>query len=386
MSVDTIHLGAGSFCRYLQEALRPVAGLPASTAAPYLSAYFDWRPIPEHPNERSGFTQFEHEANRLVERLDPRGPAFESVRADIDGIRSQLASIAPSAQGAAIVACHARGVLEPYDLSVPLVTRLISGPTPVLSLLARVVDDYPPYAIVRATHHNAVITLMNQAIHEPNRPRFQHGSTEHRLAARHGELLEHLVRTVAAETERLMTESSTALLIIEAEDETRGLLEHAIDERQFLRDRLIGTIGYHEQEPELINSARPLLDKAARTREAGAVANVRELLGAQRAVAGAEPVVSAFNERKIDTLVINDEFHADGWADYVLGLYGAGPPPKEHPAGGNVANIVPVALEDEAIRLAILSDADIVFVLRRTDAAKSLADIGGIGAIVRWVE
>ena len=104
------------------------------------------------------------------------------------------------------------------------------------------------------------------------------------------------------------------------------------------------------------------------------------------------------------TLVMNDDFHGTGWADYSLPVYGVGSPPKKHPAGGEVDQIVEVALEDEIVRLAVQTGADIEIVqssvpvdtngdapirkagddFPRSEAAQALDQFGGVAAILRY--
>jgi hypothetical protein len=104
------------------------------------------------------------------------------------------------------------------------------------------------------------------------------------------------------------------------------------------------------------------------------------------------------------TLVMNDDFSQPGWADYTLPLYGVGNPPREHPAAGDVANIVPTTVEDEVVRLALQIGAEIELVRSavpvgqeeqenipdadtptpRSEAARSLDELDGIGAILRY--
>jgi hypothetical protein len=104
------------------------------------------------------------------------------------------------------------------------------------------------------------------------------------------------------------------------------------------------------------------------------------------------------------TLVMNDDFSQPGWADYTLPLYGVGSPPGEHPAGGDVANLVPTTVEDEVVRLALQIGAEVQLVRSavpvgveeqeqipnaddptpRSEAARALDELGGIGAILRY--
>jgi hypothetical protein len=99
---------------------------------------------------------------------------------------------------------------------------------------------------------------------------------------------------------------------------------------------------------------------------------------------------------------VNDDFAQTGWADFTLPLFGVGDVPREHPAGGDVANIVPVELADEVIDLALQTDAAVELVRTtmpiaaaggvppagaaapRYEAALALDALGGIGAILRF--
>jgi hypothetical protein len=87
-----------------------------------------------------------------------------------------------------------------------------------------------------------------------------------------------------------------------------------------------------------------------------------------------------------------------------MGLYGTGDPPAEHPAGGDVADIVPVDLDEELVRLAFLGAADVQIVktaspdraaetdtipadsatASRSDPAIALDKLGGVGALLRY--
>jgi hypothetical protein len=85
-------------------------------------------------------------------------------------------------------------------------------------------------------------------------------------------------------------------------------------------------------------------------------------------------------------------------------LYGVGEVPSAHPAGGDATSIVPVALEDELIRLAIQVGAEIEVIqstvafndeeqqripdgdgaLPRAQAALELDALGGVGGVLRY--
>jgi hypothetical protein len=102
------------------------------------------------------------------------------------------------------------------------------------------------------------------------------------------------------------------------------------------------------------------------------------------------------------TLVMNDDFSGEGWADFTFPVYGAGSLPAEHPGGGDAKAIARIRLEDDLVRLALLEDAEIEIVrtrppvtggesvndvdggMPRTDVARRLDALGGVGAILRY--
>jgi hypothetical protein len=106
----------------------------------------------------------------------------------------------------------------------------------------------------------------------------------------------------------------------------------------------------------------------------------------------------------VATLVIADDFSQAGWADYEQDIYGVGPVPETHPVGGDLADLAPVALEDELVRLAISTRAEIEFIhsrvpfddtdesvipepgspAPRTEAATVLDELGSVGALLRF--
>jgi hypothetical protein len=151
-------------------------------------------------------------------------------------------------------------------------------------------------------------------------------------------------------------------------------------------------------------AAAPMVEAEERRQERDAVQQVQDGVGAQTlGIAGAVDTLRALAAGQVRTLVMNDDFTNDGWADYTLSLYGIGQIPAEHPVGGDVANLVPTKLEDEAVRLALLNGGSVELVktsepmthdegvpradeeLPRTEAALALDSLGGIGAILRYM-
>jgi len=422
------------------EALVRLAMLPPSVDVPYLSLSLDWQPQgsdpgreppPEpRPSERrsgrdDGYREgasrrpsrqvFEREAAKIVEGHGPRGAAFDSLTADIERIGTFLdEELDPAAQGVFIVACSAAGVFEPLALGLPLPTRLAVGPTPALGALTRLVEDYPSYAVLLADQHEATLSFITQATRGQSvalastdypRKQQQGGWSQRRFQARADERVAAFARGIADEVQRALTETGVAMLVVAGDEVITSALDPAF--HPTVKERIVATIRLDNRasEQEIVEATQPLVERAEREREQAAVEAVRDAVGAGGAgAAGAGSTLTALQAGQVETLVMVDDFAAPGWADYVLPVYGAGNPPAEHPAGGDPAELRPVALDEEAIRLALLTGAEVQIVHTavpvdpdqgvtipeagtlppRSPAAAILDDLGGIGAVLRF--
>ena len=399
----------------LPAALRRLAALPPSVEAPYLTLQLDWRPDGNRPNVRSGKVEFDQGVDGFLAGFAPHTPAHESLSADLERIRTYLdGEASAAAQGIVVVACSADDVFEPLPLAFPLPNRTVTGPTPALSVLARVAEDLAPYAVLLADQREATLSLITQATPERRvdvsgtgypRKQAQGGWSQRRYQARADERVEAFARSVAEETRRFLDEQRVGALVLLGDEVITPALMDSF--HQTVTDRLIGTMEFDVRttEHQVVEATLPLVERAEREREAAAVQAVKDGVGAGgKGVAGPEDTLTALQTGQVMTLVMTDDFAAPGWADFTLPLYGAGDPPAEHPAGGDPANIVPIALEEELVRLAIQTDAEIEIVgtavpvsaeeqadVRDADAAPPRAEaalaldaLGGVGAVLRF--
>ena len=421
--------------------LSRLAALPPSPEAPYLTVSLDWRPegsapgrfaAPEPkrserrpPREEDGaprrpaWQQLRRDLDETVKSYGPRGAAFESLTADMERLTTYLdEELEPAAQGVVVVACQHQGVFEPIPLDVPVATGFAVGPIPSLRPLVQAAEDYPPYAILAADQREAFLWLMEgqtwdrgvqlEATGYPRKQQ-QGGWSQLRYQNRADERVEAFARTIAEETRRAFEEVNAPVryeyLIVAANEQMFTLLNGAFHET--IKERVLGQLllPIEANITEVAAAAEPLVEEAERQRELEAVQAVRDGVGAGgRGVAGAEDTLTALQTGQVMILVMNDDFSQAGWADYSLPLYGVGSPPGEHPASGDAADIVPTMVEVEAVRLALQIGADVELVrgavpvgqeeqeqipdadepTPRSEAARSLDDMGGIGAILRY--
>lgn len=422
----------------IREALGDLAQLPPSLDVPYLTVTMDWTPLGDDPgrepppeprrseararrgevgvSRRPARREFEREAQRIVDEHGPRGAAFESLSGDVERIVAFLDDeLDPAAQGIFIVACAAHGVFEPFVFALPLETTVSAGPVPDLSSLAWLVDDHPAYAVLLADQHQATISKIRRAargrsvrLESNDWPRRQQtgGLSQKRLQARADERVAAFARGIADETERTLDEADIDMLVLASDPVIGSALAAAFSRR--VTDRVAGsvTLDIQATEAEVIAATRPLVEQVERDQELAAARAVASgVAGDGMAAAGASAVLRALQAGQVAMLVIVDDFAETGWADYGLGVYGVGPIPGAHPAGGDVAGIVPVALEEEMIRLAVRTGAEIEIVHTsvpfdettedaippagspppRSEAAAVLDEFGGVGALLRYV-
>lgn len=425
----------------LNATLTRLAALQPSTEAPYLTVSLDWRQEGSAPGRfqpaetkrserrapreedgaprRPAWQQLRRELDEAVNSYGPRGAAFESLIADLERLTAYLdEELEPEATGVVVVACHQQGVFEPVPLDIPVDSGFTVGPIPSLRQLVRAADDYPPYAIIAADQRDAFLWLMEgqtwdrgvqlEATGYPRKQQ-QGGWSQQRYQNRADERVEAFARTIAEETRRAFEEVNAPVryehLIISANEQMFTLLNGELHET--IKERVLGqiTLPIDANISEVTATAEPLVEEAERRQEMEAVQAVRDGVGAGgKGVAGAEDTITALETGQVMTLVMNDDFSQPGWADYTLPLYGVGSPPGEHPAGGDIANLVPTTVEDEVVRLALQIGADVQIVRSavpvgaeeqeqipdaddptpRSEAARALDELGGIGAILRY--
>jgi len=423
----------------LTATLARLAALPPSTEAPYLTVNLDWRPEGSAPGRfqpaepkrserrapreedgaprRPAWQQLRRDLEESVNSYGPRGAAFESLTADLERLTTYLdEELDPAAQGIVIVACQQQGVFEPVPLDVPVDSGFTVGPIPALRQLLHAAGDFPPYGVIVADQRDAFLWLMagqtwdrGLELEATGYPRKQQqgGWSQQRYQNRADERVEAFARTIAEETRRALGEGGDQIdyLIIAANEQMFTVINAELHET--IRERVLGqiTLPIEANITEVTTAAAPLIEEAERKREMEAVQAVRDGVGAGgRGVAGAVDTITALQTGQVMTLVMNDDFSEPGWADYTLPLFGVGSPPREHPAGGDAANLVPTAVEDEVVRLALQIGAEVQLVgsavpvgaeeqeqipdandpTPRSEAARALDEIGGIGAILRY--
>lgn len=91
----------------------------------------------------------------------PQGPERESLDKDAAQVQSYVANLPASLNGLALFSCSGANLFEAVPMTAPVREhQLIVAPQPHVYLLARLLDQYPPYAIVLADTNAARIFLV----------------------------------------------------------------------------------------------------------------------------------------------------------------------------------------------------------------------------------
>ncbi|MFW6074564.1 MAG: Vms1/Ankzf1 family peptidyl-tRNA hydrolase [Chloroflexota bacterium] len=381
------------FSTNLQAALREIARLEPSTETPYLSIYLDWRPEGERPQRRSAKTLFDHQAAKMLDSHDEESTQRKSVHNDVERITEFLEDdLDPSVHGVIIIANDGQDVFETFVLAMPVETRITHGPTPDLLPMARLVEDYPRYAVLLADAHDATLEVINRAsrvqrvsIQGSEYPRYhkQGGWSQRRFQTRAIERRAHFVRAIAEETRRALYEGQIDKLIVAGNEPIRAVLNNEFHEE--VKSRIIGEIGFDKRasRAELIESTIDIVEQAERKEEAETLKALHDAVGSgNRGVVGVEPTLRALERGQVLKLVMSSEFHHDGWADYTMQMFGVGPVPSHHPGGGDTANIYPIDIAEEMVRLTVVTDAEGEII--HEDGASPTRFEEQVGALLRF--
>jgi peptide chain release factor subunit 1 len=148
----------------------------------------------------------------------------------------------------------------------------------------------------------------------------------------------------------------------------------------YLSERLAGRIevDVDSSSPEqILAAAQPRFDELEDRREAEAFERIGE---GGRAAAGLDDVLRALNERRVETLVLDEQFSAEGASCPECGWLGSGRE-RTCPVDGRELERLD-ELADAAIELTLQQSAEILAVHRRREDFEELT--GGIAALLRF--
>ncbi len=166
-------------------------------------------------------------------------------------------------------------------------------------------------------------------------------------------------------------------LVIGTHDELRGEVESHL--HNYLSERIVGWIDVDVRAApaEVAKQVAGVIEEDEKQQEHAALDRLRSELGRNaRGAAGPADVLAALNERRVETLLIQEGFHAEGYASPSSDFLST--EPGSSPAGDQLQKHDDVL--EPAIESALAQSAEIMLVRHHSD----LEPLGSIGALLRF--
>lgn len=190
------------------------------------------------------------------------------------------------------------------------------------------------------------------------------------------ETKDHL-KHASEELFRLSKRGIVQRLIIASPDEMRGEVEHSL--HSYLRNRVAGWLDVDVQArpAEVAKEAAAIIERDEREREHEWLERLKSEVGRNaRGVAGLPDTLAALNEQKVEALLVQDGFRAEGFvspgADFLSTEGGRSPQGEELLKRDDVI--------ESALERALEQSAEVVVVRHHPD----LESLGSIGAVLRY--
>jgi peptide subunit release factor 1 (eRF1) len=354
------------------ETLDPVLDTLAefeSDTHPVVSLYLDLR-----PDQRSTFKSFVESAAREHENLAP----------DFDRIRTYLKDeLKSSTQTLAIFSCSGEPALfETLQLEGPLDGhRLYIDREPHLFPLARIADQYSPYAALLVNTNSARLYVFSagaaqrqQTVRNKKGKRVSAGGwSQARYQRRVENLHQKHIKEVVDAIERIITEEKISRILVAGDEVAMPLLREQLSPRT--RELLIQVDGVDINSPDA-DVYRATLDAFREADSHTDAERVNEVLNAYRAhglaTVGVTGVKSALERGQVDRLLV-PAMPAVSAADQQSASVDAAGTKEQR--GELEESVV-----EELVTLARRTDASVTFI----EEAQLLEPAKGVGAMLRY--
>jgi peptide chain release factor subunit 1 len=329
------------------------------------------------------------DASRRIRSADDLTHAEQAaLRQDLERAEQFFADdfSAEGAHGLAVFACGPRGVFEVMRLARPVDNGVHIDGAPWIAPLARQFspDGWAVLLVSRSAGRILRGTVDHldeqQSLHDDVHGQHDQGGWSQARYQRSvdQDASEHIAR-VLAELKRQHLSDPIDHLLIAASDETWGFVESHLDPD--LRARLCGRIDVQVEEcsaDQVFAEARRAMLDIERRRERELLDTMEQRLAMHgRAAGDLDSVLDALVQRRVESLLLDDNAHAEGVRCPFCGWMGRHG--ERCPADGRQVDHRPDIVED-AVESALLQSAEIVYVRQHDD----LRAHGGVGAVLRF--
>jgi hypothetical protein len=179
--------------------------------------------------------------------------------------------------------------------------------------------------------------------------------SKHRYEGRPDEPFPIFARRVVAETQALLTEKRTKVIILGGGDEMANVLSEGFSHISFDALYSVENLRVPATEQEIIDTALPIIERSARAREARTIRTLQSRPNRNASgVVAVGDIVRALRRRKVEALVVNENSRTEFLVRHF--------PQRHRSPGGDRNNTLPMELKEELVSLAVLADTDVVFV------------------------
>ncbi len=354
---------------------------------PVISLYLS---LMANQNGREEHQQFVRKVfGERVKGMPQESPERESLEKDFEKIQAFLEKTnAAEGQAVAIFACSGSDLFEAIPLEAPIVEHwLIISSVPHLYPLAKLVENYPRYAAVMLDTNKARIFVFGagtereeQIVGEKTRRTSGGGWSQARYQRRADNVHVHHVKEVVDTLDKIVREEGIQHIVVSGAEVAMPILREQLPKH--LADKIV-EIGPHE--PGESGSFVQRTMAALREKDAETdIEKVQELMDAWRSgglgVAGPEATLSAFQLGQVDELIITA---TPDTLKPVQNLPDDAAPGSVEVATSNPSGAADegrLKLSDELVTRAQQTAARIRFI----EDASLLAEIGGVGALLRF--
>ena len=307
----------------------------------------------------------------------------EALKADVERVREVLAGSDVASNGTRAVAVYACGpvdLLEVVRLRRPVESRVVLDRTAFVEPLVMQGTDEQWMVLLVNRRAARIFVGPGDELAETDRivddVHSQHDqggwSQLNYQRSVEKEVSDHLVHTAEVAFE-IYKRRALDRVILCAPEELMGELKGKL--HPYLRERIAGKLALDIENAtldEVRAEAGKAIEAYVRRSEREALDRLAESVGrGGRGAAGIAQVLDALNQARVDTLLINQDFHSGGRVDFGAGLL----LPPDADAGEPVDDIVEPAIEKA------LEQSASPLVVRYHD---DLVPLGGIGATLRF--
>jgi peptide chain release factor subunit 1 len=371
----------------LSDLMERLTGFEA-TEFPVISLYLNAQP---NQHGRDDYDRFlRKELGERARTFEPHTPGRESFDADVEKITRYLSEVRPSANGIAIFACSgAGGFFEAAQLDAPIEkNQLFVYNQPHLYPLARLMDQYPRYAVLLADTNFARIfvfsrnrTLEAKEIQGVKTNRTDIGGWSQNRYQRHIEEYHQQHAKEVVEALGRIVEKDKAEYVILAGDETTIIPLLRAEMPKALSDKVIDVVRLDINAPEheiLQVTMERLRAHDAETDAEKAGRLLDEYRADGLAVVGVADTLAALSNGQVEELLISASLRNIQYDEREVGkVLEAYAPLTETGADPKEARMIADELVSRAQQL---SAARVTFI----EDESLLKNVGGTGAFLRY--